>query len=327
MKLSAERCSQVSDRPEVTGRVINIQRFSIHDGPGTRTVLFMKGCQMRCAWCANPESQDLRPEVFVDESKCDGCARCQPYRRAFFERPDVALLPDHTAPDFTACRALKRTSEIIALDEVMARLRRDEPFYRLSGGGVTLSGGEAALQPDFCRAVITACREEGLHTAVETAGFASWKNVWLTCGQADLILYDLKMSTDELHVRYTGVSNRRIIRNLEMLLEAGKKVRIRVPVIPGVNDTETESDRLMALIRSTTLGYSNFDGIDLLPYHRYGVHKYRMLGKSYPFETRHNESRPADMAVMKNAALRWMLMTNEDACVPALNQSAHFQER
>lgn len=274
MKLSAAPCCATSDPRQCRGRVFNIQRFSLHDGPGIRTVVFLQGCPMQCAWCANPEG----------------------------------IFP-HSEFLFAGASTPRRVGEIYTVEQVRQRVMTDEVHYRVSGGGVTLSGGEMALQPAFARAMLLAFREEGVHTAVETSGFAPWSSLARACEHSKLIMYDLKLADDSLHQRYTGVSNRPILRNLQRLLAGDIPVRIRIPVIPQVNNGQQQAERMMALIHSLCRNSRCFTGIDLLPYHRFGVNKYALLGKPYRYGEMHPNPGPADTQALQAAAKRHGLTT------------------
>lgn len=275
MKLSAAPCCVTSDLRRCRGRVFNIQRFSLHDGPGIRTVVFLQGCPMQCAWCANPEGISPHSEI---------------------------LFADDSAP--------RRVGEIYTVEQVRRQVMADEVHYRVSGGGVTLSGGEMALQPAFARALLATLREEGVHTAVETSGFAPWSSLTRACEYSQLIMYDLKLADDGMHLRYTSVSNRPILRNLQRLLAGDIPVRIRIPVIPQVNDGPQQAEQMMALIHSLSRRSRCFTGIDLLPYHRFGLNKYALLGKPYRYGEMHPDPGPADTRTLQAAAERYGLTTN-----------------
>ncbi|MVT05849.1 glycyl radical-activating protein [Enterobacter sp. 10-1] len=269
MRSSAEQCSGTSDLSAIMGRVFNIQRFSLHDGPGIRTVVFLKGCQMKCVWCANPEGID-----------------CGEVNR------------------------LTGESTLQSVAQVYQKVIADEIYYRTSGGGLTLSGGEMALQSRFARGLLTLCRQEGLHTAVETAGFAPWTAVAEACQMTNLVLYDLKLADAERHLRYTGTSIKPILQNLQRLLEVNIPLRIRIPVIPEVNDTPEQAEKMMSLIHALTHNCSSFTGIDLLPYHAFGKGKYTRLGQTYIYAEMHPHAKKADLCVMEQAADRHQLSVN-----------------
>ena len=269
MKSSAVRCSEASDSSAVVGRVFNIQRFSLHDGPGIRTVVFLKGCHMKCVWCANPEGID--------------CGEI-----------------NHLTGD----------SSLQSVEEVFQHVIADEIYYRTSGGGITLSGGEMALQPRFARALLNRCRREGLHTAVETAGFARWDAVAEVCQVADLILYDLKLAEAERHLDYTGASLKPVLQNLQRLLAGQTPLRIRIPVIPEVNNSPDQAEKMMALIHGLTQYSACFKGIDLLPYHPFGTGKYTRLEQPYLYAQMHPGVQRVDSGPLTEAAERYQLTVN-----------------
>ena len=228
----------------VTGRIFNIQRFSIHDGPGIRTIVFFKGCLMRCAWCCNPESQKWDIESMSEGGK------------------------------------LKTVGQDVTVGEIMPEILADMPYYRRSGGGVTLSGGEALCQPDFAAALLAECKAAGLHTAVESAASTPFENIERILPHLDLYLMDIKHMCTKKHREYTGVGNERILENARRVAESGVELIIRTPVIPGFNDTPEE---ILAISKFA----SRLPGVrehHLLPYHRLGKDKYAGLGRSYSLE-------------------------------------------
>ena len=244
----------------LTGRVFNIQRFSLHDGPGIRSVVFLKGCQMSCIWCANPEGLRQDNDVLWRASSCQHCGACvdacqkgihQWSNKNHVIDPSMSCDGCRLCEEACPSQALKIVGRQMSVDEVHQEVVKDVAYYQLSGGGVTLSGGEVMLQPDFAVQVLQNLRREGIHTAVETAGFAPWSAVEKVSTVADLVLYDLKLADDTLHQRFTGVSNIRILRNLEKLLTLNTPVRLRIPVIPGVNDSSHEINNMLLLTMLT----------------------------------------------------------------------------
>ena len=272
--------------PDLTGRVFDVQRFSLHDGPGIRTVVFLKGCPLRCAWCANPESQRPDPQIAWFANLCTGCGRCAE------ACPQGAVTMDGGRPhtDRRLCAACGRCAAACprqarrlmgrdaSVDEVMLEVRRDAPFFRRSGGGVTFSGGEPLSQPGFLLECLRRCRRWGYHTAVETCGHARWEDLKEAAGLADLFLYDVKLVDPLRHERLTGVRNERIIDNLERLLALGAAVTVRVPVIPGVNDDRSSMRGLEEFIA----GHPAVRTVELLPGHALGAHKYAALDLAAP---------------------------------------------
>ena len=274
------------DQPAVRGRVFDVQRFSLHDGPGIRTVVFLKGCPLRCAWCANPESQRPGPQIAWFENLCAGCGRCA----AACPRGAIALDGGRPRTDRRACAACGECAAACArgarrllgrdvtVDEVMAEVRRDAPFFRRSGGGVTFSGGEPLAQPAFLLECLRRCRRWGYHTALETCGQTSWDDLREVAALADLILYDLKLVDPLRHEQLTGVRNELILENLERLLDQGAAVTVRVPVVPGANDDRESLDALAAFVASHTA----VRRVELLPCHALGAHKYAALDLAPP---------------------------------------------
>ena len=264
----------------MTGTIYNIQRFSIHDGPGIRTTVFFKGCNLRCLWCHNPESISRRPEVEFYPERCIGCGRC------FDACPTHAHILDETGAhriDRSLCEgclacagvcyaeALVGVGRQVSAEELLVSILTDRPYYEQSGGGVTFSGGECMTQADFLSEILAACRREGIHTAVDTAGNVPWESFEKVLDHTDLFLYDLKAADSETHRKLTGAGNERILSNLKNLSAAGKRIIVRIPYIPGCNDGEIEAmaDILKALA---------VERVEVMPYHRLGEGKYAALG-------------------------------------------------
>jgi pyruvate formate lyase activating enzyme len=266
-----------------TGIVFNIQRFSIHDGPGIRTTVFLKGCPLRCAWCHNPESQDPKPQVVLLEGRCIRCGACADICPSHICPADVAQSASSSCALCGACVRACPTGarEIIGrsmrVDEVVEEVRADQVFYQESGGGVTVSGGEPLDQSSFACDLLHACRSHGIHTAVDTCGEGNWDDLQHLASEADLILFDLKFADASRHAAYTGGSNERIVTNLRALAAVHSNVRLRVPIIPGVNDDDDEITAMVGLAGSL----ANTGRVTLLPYHRAGTVKYARLGRSY----------------------------------------------
>lgn len=248
-----------------TGVIFDIEHGSYVDGPGVRTTVFFKGCNLRCAWCHNPESQSPLPEKLFYRDKCVGCGTC----RRVCPSPDACTLCGKCAV-FCPKGAISLCGKRMDADEVMAEIEKDAAFFG-EDGGVTFSGGECMLQPDFLEELIARCRVRGISTAVDTAGCLPWETFARI--RPDLWLYDVKTTDPAVHRKYTGVDNAQILANLERLLAAGERVWVRVPVVPGVNDTVEEMHRLRALLRERA------EKVELLPYHRLGENKYAALGR------------------------------------------------
>lgn len=257
----------------MTGTVFNIQRYCIHDGPGIRTTVFFKGCSLRCLWCHNPESQHGAPELMLYPDKCIGCGACRRMcSRAFTESCTRCGRCASVCPS----GARVCCGKVMTADEVWGVLAADRDYYAMSGGGVTLSGGEPLCQPEFALELLRRCRSAGIATAVETAGAVPFDVLNAVRPWVDLFLYDVKCMDDARHRQYTGVGNVRILRNLAMLLDRGGRVWIRVPVIPGVNDDPAEMRQLKAFLDA----HGGAERVELLPYHAMGTHKYAALGRT-----------------------------------------------
>ena len=266
----------------IRGLVFNIQSYSVHDGPGIRTTVFLKGCPLRCWWCHNPESQSVEPEVALDPARCIRCGACL----------DVCPGPAMTFGDAEptvdragcircgrcaqACmtQAREMVGREMTVPEVMDRILRDRLFQEDSGGGVTLSGGEPLMQPEFARVLLEACRAEEIPTAVDTCGFAPEEDLESIARVTDLFLYDLKTMDDHKHRRYTGVSNRLVLSNLERLGRVHPQIWVRIPVVPGYTDdpaTIVEAARFAASIPGVRQ-------LHLLPFHPLAAHKAARVG-------------------------------------------------
>ena len=245
------------------GLIFNIQRFSIHDGPGIRTTMFFKGCNLKCAWCHNPESQSPKKELLFYADKCTHCGRC-----------DGIGAEDGDFVCYHGAREL--CGKEMTAEAVLSEVLKDRAFYENSGGGVTFSGGECMLQPEYLAKLLKMCKEKGIHTAVDTAGHISWEHFERILPDTDLFLYDIKSMDTAVHKKYTGVGNEWILENLARLLQAKARVWVRVPVVPSVSDTEEEMKKIKGFFDEN--GYP--DKFELLPYHKLGEHKYEALGKS-----------------------------------------------
>ncbi len=256
-----------------TGLVYNVQRFSVHDGPGVRTTVFMKGCPLCCAWCHNPESQSPSPEFVRLRHLCMSCGRCT---EAELDSP---VVNDRNEDDVEACPtgALQGVGEHVDAPTLVERLLRDRIFYDQSGGGVTISGGEPLAQAAFVTDVLRLLRGEGVHTALDTCGFGRWHDLRGAAEHASLVLYDLKLMDPARHRAATGVSNEVILDNLRLLAGAHSAIWIRIPVIPGVNDDEASMAAAAEFVHSVP----GIRQVDLLPYHATGEAKFARLGMDY----------------------------------------------
>ncbi len=271
-----------------TALIFDIMRFATHDGPGIRTTVFFKGCPLACRWCHNPESQCYQPDLLYFEERCRKCgdcaAACPEHAIEIIDgiprtRRDLCRRCGHCA-DFCDAEARRIAGRRMTLREVAAEIERDLIFFEESGGGVTLSGGEPVSQPRFAAALLRACRRLGIHTALETCGFAHPDTFLHVALAADLVLFDVKLIDPALHRQYTGVSNAGILTNLEALVARRRAVTVRIPVVPGVNDTEEEMEQF-----ARVLGGIGRLPVELLPYHRIGAEKYWRLGLTYGMQT------------------------------------------
>lgn len=258
----------------LSGKVLNIQRYAIHDGPGIRTTVFLQGCPLRCWWCHNPESQPAEPAIAVLESRCIRCHTCWEVCPLCVDNTQAA---DGRAPCracgacVAACPTAARQmiGRAMTVDDVLATILEDRIFYDQSGGGVTFSGGEPLAQPEFLESLLRACRAAGVHTAVDTCGHASEEALLTAARYTDLFLYDLKLIDPQQHAAETGQSNQRVLANLAALGRLGANIWIRVPLVPGVNNDD-ESLAALARVAAATAGVSQ---VNLLPYHTLGTYK------------------------------------------------------
>ena len=276
----------MSHKARVTGTIFGIERYAIHDGPGIRTLVFLKGCPLQCPWCQNPEGLDPKPQLAFFPDKCIECWRCIdtcPYNamvrakrgrvKILRKRCKVSGKCVETCPS----EALKLIGKTVSAEDVFKEAVKDLPFYRNSGGGVTLTGGEPLMQPDFAAEVLKLCKEKGIHTAIETSGYTSWENIGKVLPFTDLFLYDIKHLAPSKHKELVGASNELILGNAERISEMDKPMVIRIPVIPGFND----SDDNMRATAEFAARLKSVERIELLPYHNLGEPKYKRLGLRY----------------------------------------------
>jgi len=271
---------------ENSGLIFNIQRYSLHDGPGIRSTVFMKGCPLSCRWCSNPESWNPYPEILARDAKCVRCGKCEQVCPA----GAITIGPEERKIDRSRCtlclecaevcpaEAITVTGRYATLDEVAKEVESDRLFYEHSGGGVTVSGGEALLQWEFVSQLLKACKEKGLHTTLDTCGYSPWVRLKNVLDYADLVLFDIKHMDPDQHRKGTKKTNSLILRNAERI--AAKKVRLwlRVPLIPGYNDSRENIEKTAQF--GLKIGAEK---TSILPFHEWGIPKYEQLGRRYTF--------------------------------------------
>ncbi|HOG27999.1 MAG TPA: glycyl-radical enzyme activating protein [Vicinamibacterales bacterium] len=257
-----------------SGLVFSVQRFSLHDGPGVRTTVFMKGCPLGCAWCHNPESRSPEPEYVRLRRLCMSCSRCTDVEL------DSPVVTGRGAEDVAACPtgALRGVGERTDARALVRDVLRDRAFFEESGGGVTFSGGEPLAQAAFVTEALALLQAEGVHTALDTCGFGPWPALRSAAERANLVLYDLKLIDDVRHRSATGASNALILANLRSLAQVHRALWIRVPVVPGVNDDDANMEATAAFVRSLP----GVGRVDLLPYHQAGEAKFARAGLETP---------------------------------------------
>lgn len=267
--------------------IFNIQKFSVHDGPGIRTTVFFKGCLLRCLWCHNPESQNLNKEILYDSKKCILCGKCAEVCQTNaikIENNKLNTIKDKCnycgeCAIYCIYGARELVGREYSVNEVMKEVMKDKVFYEQSNGGVTLSGGEPLIQIDFIEELLKRLKEEKIHTAVDTSGAVNFDILKRVAKYTDLFLYDLKLMDDEKHKEYIGVSNKTIIENLIKLSKIHSNINVRMPIIQNINDDITHIEKTLELLKDL-----NIKKINLLPYHSIAKHKYEKLGLVYENE-------------------------------------------
>ena len=301
-----------------TGTIINIQRFSLHDGPGIRTTVFFKGCSLHCFWCHNPEGIRPRPEIQFYPDRCIGCQECLAicpqgahlFTNGTHEYKRSECIVCEQCVSICCTAAVELTGRRLSVEEVMNEVLADRAFYESSDGGVTLSGGEPVLQKQFAQAILERSQQEGLHTAIETAGNCRWEDLAALLPVTDLVMMDIKHMDPVRHKEATGVRNERILANAKRLATAGKPVIFRIPVIPTVNDTTEEIGAIAAFVHGLgELGVAercrehDLPQLELLAFHRLASEKYRSLGLDYRAATLDPPSK-THMAELATAAAK-----------------------
>lgn len=271
---------------EQTGWIFDIQGYSINDGPGIRTTVFFKGCPLTCWWCSNPESQEQSRQLLFLDSLCIKCHQCVlvcPTGATTVNTADGTIKLDRSlcnacglCVEVCPSEARVMSGRLVTVDEVLEVVKKDALFYRNSGGGVTASGGEPTSQPQFLLALFRKCQESNIHTVLDTCGYVRWEILKEILEYTELVFFDIKHMVSAKHKEYTGVDNKLILENAKKIVALGKPIRIRIPLIPGFNDSAENISRTAHFV--TKLGISE---IDLLPYHQFGRNKYARLGLIY----------------------------------------------
>ena len=271
--------------------IANIQKYNMYDGPGIRTIIFFKGCPLRCHWCSNPENLESKYKIMFKSSLCTDCGTCasvcpvgkhsiSPETHKHVINPDIECTGCGKCVEACPAGALSLSGELKTISELYQIIDEDRAFYEISGGGVTLSGGEVLMQPEAAANLLMVCKNEGINTAIETSGYAKLEALLKVAEFTDLFLYDLKHMDSEKHFQLTGVRNELILSNLQELFKRRYNVRIRMPLLKGINDDREEIVRVAEFLLPYR-DYKNFKGIDLLPYHKLGVNKYNQLNLDY----------------------------------------------
>jgi pyruvate formate lyase activating enzyme len=267
-----------------TGMIFDIKRYAINDGPGIRTAIFFKGCPLNCWWCHNPEGQNSQPQLMFRSNRCKSLKECiKVCPRNAIHWADESITDWNVCDDCGICAevcypgAREMVGRTVSVNQLMEEIERDIPYYDQSGGGVTFTGGEPMFQREFLQESLLACKNQGIHTTVDTSGYASREGFESIYPIVDLFLYDLKLMDELKHIKYTSVSNRVILENLRKLSEVNAHIIVRIPLIPGVNDDVENIEQSAEYLA----GLPTLDGIELMPYHEIGLTKYQALGMDY----------------------------------------------
>jgi len=279
---------------ERKARIFNIQKYNMYDGDGIRTLVFFQGCPLRCKWCANPEGLEKKYRVMLKSNLCVNCGACVSACSVGIHTISNKTLKHEVNRDIDcigcgkckeAClkSAISIVGEEKTISELLKIVEEDRTFYEMSGGGVTLGGVEVLMQPEAATSLLMACKQEGINTAIETCGYTKLETILKVAEFVDLFLFDIKNINSDRHYELTGVRNERILENLQELLKKKYNVKIRMPLLKGINDSQDEIEKTMEFLLPYK-DYKNFKGIDLLPYHKMGVNKYNQLGMEYPIK-------------------------------------------
>lgn len=267
--------------------IINIQKFSVHDGDGIRTTVFFKGCALNCWWCHNPESQNFAPELLYNAERCTGCSRCaEVCPQHGIREVDGQFLADRskcdacgTCTDYCVNNAREICGKPYTVRELIREIEKDRMFYEQSGGGVTLSGGEVMLQdPDYIETLVKQLHKKGFNIAIDTCGFAPWSNYERILPYVDTFLYDVKLIDPARHKKYMGQDNALILENLKKLSDCGARINLRMPLIVPVNTEDSDIRDIISFLKEQQI---HIVKTNLLPYHNTGNHKYEKLGEEY----------------------------------------------
>ena len=269
----------------IKGMVFNIERYAVHDGPGIRTIVFLSGCRLRCWWCQNPEGQELKPQLIFLVNNCTGCGKCI----SLCSNQAIEQINGKIVMNWNKCKrclecveicpneARQNVIKVITSNGVLEEIIKDIPFYRRSNGGVTLSGGDPLVQSDFASEILKLCKERRIHTAIETSGFSDWDNFVKVLKYTDFIFFDIKHMDSTKHKYGTGVGNEKILENLKKISNLNKNIVIRIPIIPGFNDSIENIEKTAKYVKDL----KNIIKLELLPYNKLGVIKYERIGKQY----------------------------------------------
>lgn len=286
--------NSMNGRLERKAFIANVQKYNMYDGPGVRTIVFFKGCPLRCKWCANPEGLERKFQVMFKKDSCMNCGACASVCPVGIHRisSETGIHEVRRDLDCIGCRkcvgvcsasALTISGEMKTISELFQIIEEDKAFYDVSGGGVTLGGGEVLMQPEAAANLLMVCKQEGINTAIETCGYAKLESLLQVAEFTDLFLFDIKHMNSDRHFELTGVRNELILNNLKELFSRRYNVRIRMPLLKGINDSEEEIEQVIQFLLPYR-NQKNFRGLDVLPYHKLGVNKYNQLDKEYQLE-------------------------------------------